>query len=608
MGPDVNQRVADPWVRRRRRKAFAGFVALMVATGVMGVGFALASTGGAAPTGYLTYALTDDAPFEVIYDPSTPGTEPRTDAIVTGSVAAVALSLPSLEAAQLVLQAAEQASLDPVEGQAQRITATGARADGSLTPFITVALLLERGYAQVLVMAPDDSLLLSYEPPLLQLPADPVPGATWSVEGITAGFAPYTLTGTVLESREVPLPEGLVADEAACVDVRTRLEQSVPNSEGYVNESVAAWCPGRHIVAALTDSGERVRQASPEEATWGLAEVPPLAAQPPGTSLALPVVSALIRRPPLSVPGALLLANDQMRDLMRVSVIDSSVGTATGFSTVTWLQHPGGSVLGMSVEDDRIFVTTSLRTLAGYDNAGRLRWSTRLPDVAAGSPVALNTTVVVALVDGTLRGYSADTGAPRWVQRLSDVVTESPVRVEDSVVAADSAGYVLAVAESGEVRWAGGLDPVTGPLSSLTDGTVLIPQSRGVITRLDAEGEELWSGFGIDGRVNAVSALWGDVLAVPTSEGLLGLDAESGEFLWDLPDVTAAHLGPPGLLASRDRILRVTSTGDVAVLVDDVSELDGSEPLALFISRLGDQWVSITGGGRITFLEVGTDE
>jgi outer membrane protein assembly factor BamB len=581
----------------------AWFAAFLMATGVMGAGFAVATTGESAPEGYLAYALIDDAPFEVIYDPPAPGTEPRTDAIVTGSVASVALSLPNLEATQLIFQAAEQEGIDPIEGRAQRITSTGARPDGSLSPFITVALLLDRGYAQVLGMTVDGSLLLSYDPPLLQLPADPSPGQTWSVEGLTAGFAPYSLSGTVLAEREVSLPPGLVSDSAACIDVRTRLDQGIPNSEGYIVETVAVWCPGRHIVASLTDSGDRLRQALPEEVVWGPAEVPPLAEQPPGTALSLPILSALVRRPPVSVPGGVIMANDQIRDILRVSVVDSASGTSAGLSTVTWLQHPGGSVLGIDADSDRILVTTSSRVLAGYDHAGRLRWSIRLADVAAGSPVVIGDTVAVALVDGTLRGFAVDTGAARWVQRLSDVVTESAVRVDDMVVAADSAGYVVAVDEQGAIRWAGGLDPVAGPLSALSDGTVLIPQSRGVVTRLDAAGDEMWSSFGIEGRINAASALWGDVIALPTSDGLLGLDQNSGDVTWVLPEITSGHLGSPGLVATGDRVLVVSDSGDVTVLADGLVEMDGAEPINLFVTRLGDQWIAVTRGGRITFLD-----
>jgi outer membrane protein assembly factor BamB len=599
--PDPAVSAEAPWLRRRRRKATFAFVSLLALLGVLAAGFAVSSTAAEGPEGYLSFATAVDAPFEVISDPPTPTGIPRTDAILTASIASIALSLPSASAASTLFAAAEKSGLDPLTGRAQRTTVTSTGADGAPSTFINVALLLEDGYALTLAMSVDGTFVLDYDPPLIQLPADLTLGSTWSSEGITSGFAPFTYTGTVLEKREIALPAGLVDDPDRCVDVRTRLDQQIPGADGYVSETVSAWCPGRHIVASVSGDGTSIRQASPEEVTWPPTVPPAVAPQASGTTLLLPIASANLRRAPIASPGGLVAVNDNIGDVFEFGAREALVGEPAATTTLTWLQHPGGVVLGVAADAERIAVTTSRRTLVLFDHAGRLRWSERTPDVAAGSPAMLGDVVTVALADGSIRGFDIDSGEPRWSHRLSDVVTESPVVINGVFVAADSAGYILAVTGEGEVLWAGSTNAVSGPLSALPGDGVLIPQTRGVVTLLDVAGDETWSAFQIEGNVNALAERWGDIIAIPTSGGLWGLDVASGEVRWHLPEFTRSSLGPDGLLADGDRVVRIAQDGAISP-VAEVREADGSEPLGIHLARMGGQWVAVTAAGAVTYV------
>lgn len=602
MESEVHDGASDYWVRRRRAKAAAAFAAFIAVVGLAGTGFAFASGGDRRPEGYAAFAPADDMLFDVLADPAEPGVAPRTDSIVTGTVVAIALSLPSADAAEALLAASQEAGLDASVDLAQRIATTSTNADGRPEGFISVGFLLEAGYAQALGMSSDGTFVLTYDPPIVQLPANPSPGADWSGEGLTSGFAPYSATASVLTSPEVLPPAGLVDDPESCLNVRTRLDQSIPDADGYVQEAVSVWCPGRHIVASRSSTGTALRVAAPGEIDWSAVTMPALQAQLPGAVLPSPVVSMQVRRAPVSSPSGLVVVNDQMGDLLSLTVPVDTSEQALARSTALWLQHPGGAVLGVGSDAEGVVVSTSARLIVALDHAGRLRWRHAVPDVASGSPLLSEDAVVVALVDGSVRGLDRESGQVLWTQRLSDVITQSPVRVGDAVVVADNAGYVVAIGAQGEVAWTGSLDPVSGPLSRIGTSHALIPHGDGVLTLIDGAGAQMWSATGIEGAVNSIAALWGDVVAVPTRSGLLGLDFATGDTRWEIPDLTSANLGGERLVADGGRVVRVKEDGSVEPVID-VREADGGEPLDMFIARMGDQWVAVQSSGAMTYLE-----
>lgn len=311
-----------------------------------------------------------------------------------------------------------------------------------------------------------------------------------------------------------------------------------------------------------------------------------------------------ITRAPVPTRTGMVYANDTNGDLLSITVAPPAADAPDTSATALWIQHPGGQVLGLSQSGDRTYVTSSLRALLAFDDAGRMRWDARLPDAAVGAPAVVGDVVAVALVDGTLRGFDSVSGAPRWVVPLSDVVLEPPAAADGFFLAADSAGYVVAVGPDGDVRWAGSLDRVDQPITVLGDGSALFAQATGFLTRLDSAGGEMWTVPLLEGSVLTGGVLRDGVIVLPTDGGLLGVDADTGEVMWSQDGLTSGTLSTDGtLVADRDRVLSVAIDGSTE-LVADVSETSGNAPAKLFLVPFGGEWIAVSQEGAVTFLGV----
>ena len=575
-----------------------GFLGLVAALAVL---FGLASRADQQQQGYLAYVETSDAPIVVVVDPPAETQMPYTVSHVIGGAVSIAVSVPGEQAGTLVLSAIALAGLDPETAKVARSISTGSRPDGTPNTYISLSLVTDAGYQEFLGVGTDGSVLWN-DPPITTLPADLTPGTSWDGDGLTNAFAPFTYKGEVLDSLQLQSPPGPLPSLDGCLDVKTRVDQEVPEGDGFVIARVTTWCPGWGSVASrLEVGGVFTRLGSPGEVDWPSVTFAPPLPQPPGTQQAFPMSVAAISRPPLTGDAGLVVVNDIQGDLVAFTAGAPPEDGSPPRSQVTWMQHAGGQVLGVAGDDDQVFVTSSQRALLSFDEAGRLQWSTLLPDAAVGSPAVLGGVVAVAVIDGTLRGFDAATGVPAWTVRLSDVVTESPVATSQGFIAADSAGYIVSVGADGAVRWAGSLSSVDGPLSALPDGSVLVPQSVGTLTLLSAEGAERWSMTPEDGSQVSPAVQWGEVLAVPTDAGILGLALDSGELRWVIGTQTNAYLQPGGLVAGAGQVLKVAADGSTEVIAD-VREVDGSEPQALYLAQLGEEWVAVTWYGAMTFL------
>lgn len=583
--------------------AFLGFLVLVVG---LGSAFALSHQGGAGATDYRALVLGPDAPLTVVADPPTPAQPPFSVSTISGAAASIALSLPGLQAGSLVLQAVESTGADPLTAQALRSTSAGTGPDGASAPYISVGLMLDAGYQQLLGMTPDGSVIW-YDPPVLQLPADLTPGFTWAGDGMTLDFAPYTLTGSVLPGLQLDEAPGPVERLDGCTDVRTVLDQQIPGAEGFVTERVTTWCSGWGSVASR-NVGEDVftRLALPGDVDWPEATTTSPRPRPAGTEFPFPVPVSSISFPPVDTEQGLIMVNGSLGDLVALTMGEPGEDGIDPGTVLSWMQHPGGTVLGVAADDDRIFVTTSRRVLQCFDAIGRLRWSAPLPDVAVGGPVVLGGVVAMAGVDGAIRGFDAQTGEQAWSARLSDVLSSAPVSAGGLIAAADTAGYAVAVDEQGVVAWSAGLESVGDPLSGFADGSVLIPQRNGTLTLVDARGDERWS-TSLDGAsVNGTAVQHEDVLLVPTDAGVLGLDMATGQVRWTLPGLNRASVAPSGLVADGSQVLSVSGSG-ATESVATVLEADGQTPQRLFLSRLAGQSVAVTQEGAVTFLGVPGD-
>lgn len=584
----------------RQRLATALFLGMV---GALGAGFVAASAVQASPDLVERLLRPPDVPFTVVTEPPDPREAPFTIATLTGPVASIALSLPGAVAGGRLLAAVEDAGLDPLGATAVRGTRTAVNADGTLSPYITVGLLTDEGYVDVLGVSSDGNALW-YTPPVLQLPRDLAGGTTWTSEGLTLDFAPYTLSGTVVGPAVSTSLANIDAVVDECVDVRTTLKQEIPEAEGYTTERLTTWCPGLGAIASTNvTSGVTSQLARASDVDWPDPSDPlPPQSRLAGTRLPMSIPVSAVTLPPMSLPGGLVMVNSSLQDLALVTVGPEADSGVDDTSSLVWLQHPGGTVLGAGLSGDRILITSSLRSLQSFDTAGRLRWSTELPDVSAGAPVAVGNSVVVALVDGSLRGFAASTGEPQWVVRLADVITESPVLAGNLVVAADSSGSVVAVDGAGRERWSTSVDPVDS-LSPLPDGSVLVGQTSGLLTVVEQSGEERWSASLSDSGVVSPATQWADVMVVPTDGGIRGLAAESGRELWRLTGLTLAKVAPNGLVSTPDRIVQVTTEGRIADVID-MAESSGPGAASAYLTLLGDEWVAVSSDGSITYTGV----
>lgn len=593
---------ADDMPVRRRVPLFG--VLFLVLVAVIGAAFWWSSQKDDVTASFEEYVTIPDTPFTVVSVPASAGQAPYTIASVKGPAGAIALSLPSTRVAGRVLDAVTAAGLDPMEAQVVRTTQTSVADDGTLAPYITISLLQDTGYYEVLGMSPDGAALW-YTPPILQLPRDLSTGSDWSNEGLTVDVAPFTFSGTVEGVGVVGEDVAAYDGRTGCLDLRTTMDQQIPGAEGYVVESMSTWCPGLGaIVSENVRDGVVTRLAEPGEVTWPEpGPAVPVVGRPAGTTLPFPIGVTAIQRPPVSVPGALVVLNSPSGDLVEFTAGEAPEAPMPDESRVLWMQHPGGTALEVVAAGDRLLVTTSLRQLQSYDLAGRLRWSVDLPDIASGEPVALGSTVAVALVDGTVRGFASETGDATWTARLSDVIIASPVVAGDRIIAADAAGYVIAVDETGREAWSASLESVEDPLSPLDDGSVLIPQTTGDITLLDAAGDQVWSIAPPDSGVSGRGVRWDDVIVLPTGGGLRGLASDDGEVLWTRADLLDAQVTPGGLATAGGAVVRVSAGGDVTE-IRQVQEPNGSSPARLFLATLGGEWVTVSPSGAMTFLGV----
>ena len=580
---------------------FAGFIVIVSALGGL---FVVAAQEEPVVEGYRAYAAPPPhIPLTVIGDPADQQ-PPVTVSSMKEPASTSLLALPGQQAALLLLSALDAAGQDPMTTEVVRTVSTSVYADGSVNSYTTISLLLDSGFSDALGVAANGGVLW-YEPPILSLPSVLTPGHVWSAEGLTNAVAPYTVQGTVLDTVQIVEPPGPVSSLQGCRDVQTSTDQQIPGSEGYFTERTTTWCPGWGSVAS-TDMGTGVvtRLAAADEAAWNDALIPEPASRPAGTLLAFPTTLAKITRAPVPVASGFVVSNDSSQDLVSVTMGPPDPDVPDTSATATWIQHPGGQTLGIAQGNGLTFVTTSLRALLAFDNAGRMRWSASIPDAAVGAPVVLGDVVAVALVDGTLRGFDAASGSPRWTVPLSDVVLEPPVVADGVILAADSAGYVVAVNPGGEVRWEGSLDRVDQPITVLGDGTALFAQATGFLTRLDSTGEEMWTVPLLDGSVLPGGVLRDGVIILPTDGGLLGIDAISGDVTWTQDSIISATLSEDGMLvADRDRVLRVEPDGSIQV-VANIAEASGDRPVKLFLVPMGDEWVAVSQGGTVAFLGV----
>lgn len=553
-----------------------GTIAVLV---VAAVGFFAAVPKPHVQAGYREYLGPDGIEVVTTIPPAPNG--PFTVSQATSGFAEAVAGIPSSLAASGVAKAA--AAL-PADIEFIRSYFAGIAGDGTATTSYAVYALSSGGLllAAERVAGTD----LWYDPPMPVMPANPAPGMSWDGAGGVSGVATYAMTGTIEP-----------ATDAACIRtvVRSRIELAGKLARSVAQDTV--WCRGRGSVRSEDLDSGVVAQVSD----------PPVPAPPRGAPLAtlappeapgvLPLLAPSVRLPPRVAGGWIAMANATGADVLLAGTAVADASTRIG-----WQQHPGGAILGLSVDQRGPIVATTKRQVIALDSAGRWRWTTSLPDAVAGTPVVVGQTVVVALLDGTVAGIDCATGAVKWSSRMSDAVVASPALAGDVAVVADIAGQVVAYGGDGVERWTASTGAVLGPISALPDGSVLIIDGDSEAHLLGPEGQPRWTvPLGSDPVGFAAQA--GDLVIVPTEEGAAALAVIDGSQAWVAADWAGGQVwslpsGAGVLVTAEGRAGRVDLVGHTTA-VRAVEDPAGGLATGQQLLWLGGRPVAVTSRGSL---------
>lgn len=559
----------------------AGAVVVISALGFVALTAAVPKP--AERVGYLAYLNADVQPQVVRVAPDE-GTGPITVSSAESGLLGALSGIPSVT---LTAAIAELAAPYGDGISVLRSMNASAGTDGTQSAGVTVYFISDEGLLKAGERG-SSGVDLWFDPPIVELPADLSPGATWVGEGEVSGVATYKVEGTVEDDTDPECIRTVVATTLA-------IDGDILDSSTVAN----TWCLGRGSVRAENLTTGTTFALSDDLTALPLGPSPGAVA--PQSLGALPLLSPRVLLPPSLVGDALIMVNSASEDLLSVSTVPDEDGVLA----VPWLQHPGGDILGLAGDAESIYVTTTGRVVTGFDRAGRLRWSTATPDVSAGGPVVVGDTVAVALLDGSVVGLSATDGQVRWEWRSGDSIATAPVRTRELIVVADIAGEVTALTADGVIAWSASSGPLPEPVSALADGSVLVADRDGLLTHIDADGLVTWTSTSPESMTSTAESV-GSVLAIPTGQGLVGRSTVDGSVVWtasDWPNSTVARVGDSVLVTSGSRVGVVDADGTVSTIAE-VSEPDGVPAEELRVVEIAGVPVVVTLNGTVMPVEV----
>ncbi|MDP1879219.1 MAG: PQQ-binding-like beta-propeller repeat protein [Actinomycetota bacterium] len=576
-------------------RAVTGFLACAAVAGLAGVSLAWSAPRDEPSTGYRAY-LDPGAGLESIVVMPTDG---AADQYVTAS-SAVSGFLGGLTGIPDQFLAAEVASaaneLGALEDQeVLRSMSAKVDADGQVVTTFSAYLLASTGLLKVAETS-SNGFALAYSPPIVDLPAEPVVGSTWSGAGSVNGIAEYESESRVEAS-----------DDEGCIDIVTALSIRLEGSDLFASNTRSTWCLGRGSTRSTdTDSGQVVLVVDPPGAL-------PLAdALPPGmpgypAPAPLPFLSPSVLQPAVVAGDLLAMVNASSEDVLAIPMQPPAAVPGDDppeTLAVAWMQHPDGDILGATGDGQDLYLTTTRRAVISIDRAGRLRWTARTPDVAAGAPAIVGDSIVVATLDGSVHAYDAKTGAPRWTRTMGDAVVAAPVSSGGHVVVADIAGQVRSLTASGDVAWSVETAAVTDPLTALADGSVLVGDADGYGHVIAPTGVIEWTAV-LAGSLRGPAQQAGDVVVLPTTAGLQGLARSSGDErwrdeAWDAASVWGDVSGRPSVLATMGgRLARVGADGSIAPLATDLLEPSADAVTELQVIGIDGTFLLLTDRGTL---------
>lgn len=555
------------------------------ALAVMVVGAGLAFWAAGRPSTvdapYVAYLAQARGPQQVAFTGPNPGIGTVSEAVQSP---AGLTGVPNPLLAEQVRLAAAQAGMSAGVEVVQRTMLATTRAGGSAA-LMGVALRLPQGLARVGYWFSGGGVTW-YEPPFIELPADPQPGASWTSEGALFGRYPYRFDGRIEA-------EG---SAAGCVRVVSTLRQQNAQGSWTTLEDAATWCQGRGLVRSESfDTGEVM-----ELLERGAAVLLPAGSAPQGGAwpanavLEIPAVTLLVQ-PAALLAGTLVVADAVSHDLVAVRLDAPPAQPAEPLAALEarWIQHPGGSILGLASDGDRVVAATSTRMLMAFDVEGQLLWSSPMGDAASGPPAFAGGMVLVPTMDAAIEAYGRDDGRLAWVYRMPEVV-DAPLATisgertaddriaDDRVIVSDLAGNLRLLGSDGSVLWSIDDAAPASTVTALADGAVLLANPDGglalISTPSDEPGSERGPGLvrlswqqDLQGAITGSAILVGDLVIVPTKDALTGLDRATGLLRWTRPELADARV-----VESSGRLLGIS--GSVMFEVDSAGDILAAEP------------------------------
>lgn len=431
-----------------------------------------------------------------------------------------------------------------------------------------------------------------FEPEILLVPAEVVPGDTWASTGsaLAGGALTYSMESVAREAigpfvdvdgSEVPLTGGCIGVEST-----VRIESTADGFATSLTESTV-WCPGRGPVWAIGNvDGQPVGRAEIRpgalDAQTGSTERAPTWSDVVGTTAVVEgpasieltiddpffgpsVASGQFWAPPVATPdGRLVTANDRGNDVQAWRL-----GTDTG--VLEWAGHPGGTIVSLGVVGELVVAATSRRQVVAYDSVGRRLWTFVADELVLAPPVSRGdgaADVVIAARSGTVTAIDAREGVPRWSVSIGADARAVTSSSDGVVLVADERERLTALdGETGETLWRREVGLIDVMQASARDGVVVIMADSGEVFALELDnGAERFSTL-YTGVATGIS--YGtDTVIVLSDENATGLDIDDGAQRWRMPGGEAV-LGDGVVIgiAQRDSIVvRASSDG---ALIDE---------------------------------------
>lgn len=437
----------------------------------------------------------------------------------------------------------------------------------------------------------------AFRPALVELPADVVPGATWSGRG-------QVLTGVLAETR-LSYTSTFRAEAAAGGCLRVSGEVAYANAPGTPGETERhrkLWCPGRGLVEAELQAGAGVvttRTVAPPPSPERVTVRPPVRwTDPAGWTVRTNRVGTVdpnfgdypqMVGAPTLVPPVVSASGDLYRVTQSGDLVGSTPHTGDLWRS-TARMHPGGAVLTVSSFGEVFVVTTSRRQAVGYTADGIRLWTLDLPEIVK---VAANRAgpaeAVLCDIAGGLRRVDLRTGAVRWQRDVGQGVELSPVVAGDRLVVSDlgnrQTAYALA---TGKQIWR----TERSARATAYAGGVLFAVDREALEAIDpADGSLRWRRVA-DGTLAQLATV--DDRAVVSTELATTIFGPDGTEVARLPPYTELTVAPGHLVGW-------TKTTAEAWTADGRRRAGWTPPAELFTKAIA-QPVAEPAGLRLPYL------